>query len=78
MLWPENELKRTQDFEEIYYDAGQLYWFDSEKFLESKKVWSKKSFPLVLPRYMVQDIDTAEDWETAEIIFEVCKTRGLL
>lgn len=78
MLWPENELKRTQDFEEVYYDAGQLYWFDSEKFLESKMIWSEKSLPLVLPQYLVQDIDTAEDWETAELIFEVCKTRGLL
>ncbi len=78
MLWPENELKRSQDFEDVYCDAGQFYWFDSEKFLESKKIWPEKSLPLVLPRHLVQDIDTIEDWETAEIIFEVCKTRGLL
>ena len=25
-LWPENALKRSQDFPEAYYDAGQFYW----------------------------------------------------
>lgn len=78
MLWPENELKRTQDFEEVYYDAGQLYWLDSEKFLKSKRLLSEKSLPLVLPRYLVQDIDTVEDWETAELLFEFCESNGLL
>lgn len=78
MLWPENELKRTQDFEEVYHDAGQFYWLDSEKFLECKKLWPEKSIPLVLPRYLAQDIDTAEDWETAELLFEICKSKGLL
>ncbi|HEG43585.1 MAG TPA: pseudaminic acid cytidylyltransferase [Phycisphaerales bacterium] len=78
MLWPENELKRSQDFEDVYHDAGQLYWLDSEKFLENKTCFSEKSLPLILPRYLVQDIDTAEDWETAELIFEVCKNKKLL
>jgi N-acylneuraminate cytidylyltransferase len=26
--------------------------------------------PVVLPRYLVQDIDTPEDWKTAELMFE--------
>ncbi|MBW8015825.1 MAG: pseudaminic acid cytidylyltransferase [Planctomycetes bacterium] len=78
MLWPENELKRTQDFAEVYHDAGQLYWLDSKKFLESKKLFSEYALPLILPRHLVQDIDTPEDWETAEFIFEACKRKGLL
>ncbi|MBW7989190.1 MAG: pseudaminic acid cytidylyltransferase [Planctomycetes bacterium] len=78
MLWPENKLKRSQDFEDVYHDAGQLYWFDSDKFLKSKTLFSEKSLPLVLPRYMVQDVDTVEDWETAELLFNVCKSKGLL
>ena len=78
MLWPENELKRSQDFEEIYHDAGQFYWLDSGKFLKNKKLWPEKTLPLVLPRYMVQDIDTVEDWETAELLFEACKSKRLL
>jgi len=78
MLWPENELKKTQDFPEVYHDAGQFYWLDSEKFLESKKMWSAEAFPLVLPRYLIQDIDTLEDWETSELLFELCKGKGLL
>ena len=78
MLWPENELKRTQDFDEVYHDAGQFYWLDCEKFLKSKKLFSEDALPLILPRYLVQDIDTVEDWEKAELIFEVCRSKGFL
>lgn len=78
MLWPENEAKRSQDFEEVYYDAGQLYWLDSDKFLKNKTLWPPDTLPLVLPRHLVQDIDTAEDWEAAEMNYESCKRLGLL
>jgi CMP-N-acetylneuraminic acid synthetase len=33
---------------------------------------------VILPRILVQDIDTPEDWETAEILYQICKKRGLL
>ena len=77
-LWPENELKRSQDLPTAYHDAGQFYWFESETFLEKKKLFDSNAMPVIVPRYLVQDIDTPEDWEVAEIIYEVCKRRGLI
>jgi pseudaminic acid cytidylyltransferase len=77
-LWPENELKRSQDFPEVYHDAGQFYWFDSKEFLKHKSLYDPNALPFIIPRYLVCDIDTADDWETAEVMFEACKKKGLL
>lgn len=70
MFWPENELTRSQDLEEAYHDAGQFYWVDCEKFLNEPKLYAKDSCPVIIPRYLVQDIDTYEDWEMAEYLFK--------
>jgi pseudaminic acid cytidylyltransferase len=78
MFWPEHELTRSNDLSEAYHDAGQFYWLDSKKFLKTKKLYTGDALPVILPRYLVQDIDTPEDWETAEVMYEVAKKRGLL
>ena len=78
MFWPEHELIRSQDLPLAYHDAGQFYWLDSEKFLKNKKLYAKDAKPIILPRVLVQDIDTLEDWETAEIMYKACKKKGLL
>lgn len=69
MFWPENEMKRSQDLPEAWHDAGQFYWGRRDAFLECTGVFSARSYPVVLPRYLVQDIDTLEDWERAERMF---------
>ena len=72
MFWPENFKKRSQDLEEAFQDAGQFYWKNLHK--QSKDVmFGKDSIPIVLPRFLVQDIDTLEDWQRAEILYEVLK-----
>ncbi|GAJ17564.1 unnamed protein product, partial [marine sediment metagenome] len=38
----------------------------------------KDAKPVILPRYLVQDIDTPEDWEFAELMYEACRKKGLL
>lgn len=78
MFWPENELKRSNDLPETYHDAGQFYWLDEKKFLENKKVYTSDALPVIIPRFLVQDIDTIEDWKTAEIKYAFCKERGFL
>lgn len=78
MYWPEHELTRSNDLPEAYHDAGQFYWLDAQNFLKEKKMFGKGALPVVLPRILVQDIDTSEDWETAEILYQACKKRGLL
>ena len=69
MLWPENEMKRSQDLPEAWHDAGQFYWGRQDAFLAGKSFFGGNSYPVPLPRYMVQDIDTPEDWERAETMF---------
>ena len=70
MFFPEYFQTRSQDLEEAYQDAGQFYWENlNNKF--SDIPFGKDSIPIVLPRYLVQDIDTLEDWQRAEYMFEV-------
>ena len=70
MYWPEHELTRSQDFEEAYHDAGQFYWVNCKKFIKTQKLYADDSLPVILPRYLVQDIDTNEDWELAEYLYK--------
>jgi pseudaminic acid cytidylyltransferase len=69
MFWPENELKRSQDLPDAWHDAGQFYWGRPAAFLERQGFFSGVSYPIVLPRHLVQDIDTPEDWQVAEKMF---------
>lgn len=71
MFWPENEMKRSQDLPESWHDAGQFYWGRRNAFLGRSGFFSAKSSPVVLPRHLVQDIDTPEDWERAERLFAI-------
>ncbi len=73
MFWPEHELSRSQDLPDAYHDAGQFYWVDCKKFLKEPTLYAKDSRPIILPRSMVQDIDTPEDWKTAEYMFSALK-----
>lgn len=72
MFWPENFTKRSQDLEEAFQDAGQFYWEDLNKKL-SDIAFGKDSIPVILPRHLVCDIDTLEDWERAEVIYKIIK-----
>ncbi len=79
MFWPEHECSRSNDLPEAYCDAGHFCWLDAELFLESPKIFNPNdSLPIAIPRYLVQDIDTIEDWTTSEIMYETCKRKGLL
>ena len=73
MIWPEYYGSRSQDLPEAFHDAGQFYWGDTIKFLEEKTLFSENSIPVILPRHLVQDIDTPEDWTTAEKMFLALK-----
>lgn len=76
MFWKENYYKRSQDLEEAYQDAGQFYW--SKLDVKSDEImFGKESIPIILPRYLVQDIDTLEDWQRAEFMYEAIKKSAL-
>ncbi|MDA7818231.1 pseudaminic acid cytidylyltransferase [Sulfurimonas sp.] len=70
MFTPEHYMTRSQDLEEAYQDAGQFYWAKLDK--SSKEImFGKDSIAIILPRHLVQDIDTPEDWERAELMYEI-------
>lgn len=79
MFWRENFSKRSQDFEMAYQDAGQFYWTNlNAKAVDNEPFFGKNSIPIILPRYFVQDIDNAEDWQRAEIMFEILTKQNQL
>lgn len=69
MFWPENRDVRSQDLEEAYHDAAQFYWGRKSAWLAGEPLFGEGTAPAVLPRHRVQDIDTTEDWERAELMF---------
>lgn len=69
MIWPEYEHCRSNDLPESYHDAGQFYWGKTDAFLKESALFSKDAIPVKLPRYLVYDIDTPEDWQKAEKVF---------
>ena len=69
MFFPEHFQTRSQDLEEAYQDAGQFYW--QKLSINSNEIlFGKDSIPIILPRHLVQDIDTPEDWDRAERLYE--------
>jgi len=70
MFTPQYYESRSQDLVEAYQDAGQFYWTNLHK-PAIEMMFSNESIPIILPRYLVQDIDTLEDWRRAEIMYEV-------
>lgn len=70
MFMPEHFTSRSQDLEVAYQDAGQFYWEKTSNQF-SDLPFGKDSIPIILPRYLVQDIDTLEDWEVAEKLYKL-------
>lgn len=65
--FPENRDVRSQDLPPAFHDAGQWYWFRIPSFLRERVLMGPSTGSVVLPPSMVQDIDTEEDWELAEL-----------
>ena len=70
-FYPQFRDTRSQDLEEAWHDAGQFYWGKSCAFLENQPVFAPHSKAVILPRHRVQDIDTEEDWQRAELMYRV-------
>ncbi|WDH24538.1 pseudaminic acid cytidylyltransferase [Pseudomonas chlororaphis] len=77
-LYPEFRNTRSQDLPPAFQDAGQFYWGRSEAWLRGDLVFSPLSLPVILPRHLVQDIDTEEDWLRAEYLYAALKAGGEL
>jgi N-acylneuraminate cytidylyltransferase len=76
MFWPENFGLRSQDLEPAFHDAGAFYWGRPQAWLHGVPIFSAGAVPMPLPRWRVQDIDTPDDWERAELMFAALAARG--
>lgn len=71
VLWPEHLDTRSQDLTPSYHDSGQFYFFQVARFLETRDLFGSNTVPIELPESEVQDIDTEEDWEIAEMKYSM-------
>ncbi|MCF7668542.1 MAG: pseudaminic acid cytidylyltransferase [Verrucomicrobia bacterium] len=69
MQWPEHRMTRSQDLPEFYHDAGQFYWTRVDRYLKNPNVYHDAA-PVIIPRYLVHDIDSEEDWTRAELMYK--------
>ena len=67
MNMPEYALARSQDLEPWYHDCGQFYCLDVESFYKQGSLVMENTYPYFQDEMNVQDIDTLEDWEMAEM-----------
>jgi N-acylneuraminate cytidylyltransferase len=56
---------------EAFHDAGQFYWGRPEAWLSDARIFDRWSTVVRIPRWRVQDIDTPEDWERAEMLMRM-------
>ncbi|MCA9816330.1 MAG: pseudaminic acid cytidylyltransferase [Cyanobacteria bacterium HKST-UBA01] len=66
MLTPQNYLKRSQDLEKCFHDAGQFYWFLNSALKLTINNLFEGAYPFIIPASEMQDIDTETDWKIAE------------
>ena len=70
MFQPEHFNTRSQDLPVAWHDAGQFYWGKANAWLSEVPIFGASSTAVPIPRWRVQDIDTPEDWERAELMFK--------
>jgi N-acylneuraminate cytidylyltransferase len=77
-MYPQFRFVRSQDLDDAWHDAGQFYWGRTEAWRRGDTIFSPVSLPVVLPRHLVQDIDTPEDWRRAEGMYAALTAAGEL
>lgn len=78
LSYPEHRHTRSQDLPALYHDAGQFYWTKVTPDLEDEPLVGADAIPIIIPRYLVQDIDTLDDWVRAETIYKALLEQNLV
>lgn len=73
MNHPEFILTRSQDLSPNYHDAGQFYFFDVNKLLKYKNLYTDNSGAVIVSELDAQDIDNLSDWKLAELKYKMRK-----
>ena len=63
--------QRSQDLPSCCHDAGQFYWGCASAYRNGTPFFAGDSLPLFVENWKYVDIDTEEDWERAEQVFDL-------
>lgn len=69
--YPEYALTRSQDLESMYHDAGQFYWFNIDKVMDSGSMMQENTGCVIIDESKAQDIDNPSDWLMAELKYRL-------
>ncbi len=58
---------RSQDLTPKYFDVGMFYFIKTKALLEQKTLVPSKTFAYIMNENEIQDIDTMDDWNLAEL-----------
>ena len=62
VLFPENNEKRSQDLEKVFFDVGMFYLAYPKTWMDPKRYWYlNNSRVVVIPQEKCIDVDTEED-----------------
>ena len=71
MAYPKYLNTRSQDLLKHYHDSGQFYWIKTSILQTEKTLFTSKSGGIELSQLEVQDIDTIDDWQHAEVKYKI-------
>lgn len=71
MFQPEFMQTRSQDLEPAFQDAGQFYFFKTNKLVAAKRLWTDNTSLIEISDFEAQDIDNQIDWELAELKYQI-------
>ena len=66
MFQPEHAQTRSQDLPEAFHDAALFAWGTRAAWLSDTPLYGPGTAMVDIPRHLVQDVDTPEDWTRAE------------
>ncbi len=68
--FPQYATARSQDLPPIYHDCGQFIFVKIQSFMEKGVILTDNTVSVEIPEMRVQDLDTTEDWEIAEVKYQ--------
>ena len=74
MADPTYLLAHSQTLEPRFHETAQFWWAMAETWVKRKPM-QMNMMGIYTPRWMTQDIDTLEDWDQAEIRWEILNKR---
>lgn len=70
LIMKNSKLKRSQDLNEVYHDAGMFYWGKTKAFQKNIEMFSEETLPYKISNNQTIDIDDKNDWKNAIIKFK--------